>query len=448
MTEARKSEREYTFDRHGEEYRVNFEALAQEMQSKCPVAWNSTYGGHWFAAGNKHVFEIARNSDVLSNDNDVHDERRGYRGISIPPTTSRDARGGFLEMDPPEQRYYRQALNPYLSPAAVERWKPFVQEVTRATLDEVIETGRLDFVDDLANIVPAVLTLAMMGLPIADWPLYADIAHKQVYTKPDDPDMATVRAESRAMFGRLAAAVVEIRETPRPGLIDALVNLSFDGERPTDFDLTGVLSLLIGCGFDTTTALTAHSLEWLAEHPDERERLSRERDSLLDPATEEFLRYYAPAPGDGRTFSKDCEILGTEFREGERLYLSWSMANRDPEVFPEPNKVVLERSGNRHSSFGLGIHRCIGSNMARMTFKQMLTAVLDRMPDYVCDKVGAVHYDTVGVINGMKHLPATFMPGPRTGKGLDETLADLQKICDEQRLAEPVTMRRDAAKIG
>ena len=116
------------------------------------------------------------------------------------------------------------------------------------------------------------------------------------------------------------------------------------------------------------------------------------------------------------------------------------MANRDPRSSPTRNEIDLDRNGNRHSSFGLGIHRCIGSNVARMTFKTMLTAVLDRMPDFVCDPAGAVHYDTVGVINGMKHLPATFTPGPRIGAGLDETIAQMQEVCDEQRLAEPVTV--------
>ena len=140
-------------------------------------------------------------------------------------------------------------------------------------------------------------------------------------------------------------------------------------------------------------------------------------------------------------------IAGQAFKEGERLWLSWAMANRDPSVFPHPNELDLGRQGNRHSSFGLGIHRCIGSNMARMVFKRMLTAVLDRMPDYACDPAGAVHYDTIGVIQGMKHLPATFTPGPRIGAGLAETIAAMQQVVDEQRLAEPVTVRRASAKI-
>ncbi|MFD6103216.1 cytochrome P450, partial [Nocardia salmonicida] len=207
----------------------------------------------------------------------------------------------------------------------------------------------------------------------------------------------------------------------------------------------GMLGLLIGGGFDTTTALTAHALEWLSENPDQRETLSRDRDELLDSATEEFLRYYTPAPGDGRTIAEDCEVVGTEFKEGDRVWLSWAMANRDPAVFDDPNEVILDRRRNRHYSFGLGVHRCIGSNVARTVFKRMLLAVLDRMPDYRCDPETTVHYDTIGVIQGMRHLPATFTPGPRLGLGLDETLVKLQKICDEEQLAAPVTAQRDAS---
>jgi cytochrome P450 len=292
-----------------------------------------------------------------------------------------------------------------------------------------------------------VLTLAMMGLPLKDWPIYCEPAHASVYTPPDSPDMPRVRDQGIEMGMRLYQAIPEIRDNPRPGLIDALIHAKINGETPSDADITGVLSLLIGGGFDTTTALTAHTLEYLSEHADERERLSRSRDTLLDSATEEFLRFYTPAPGDGRTISADCEIAGTSFKEGERLWISWAMANRDPTVFPEPNQIDMERTGNRHTSFGLGIHRCIGSNVARMTFKRMLVAVLDRMPGYVCDPVGAVHYPTIGVIQGMQHLPATFTPGPRLGMPLDETLEVLQRACDEQRLAEPVTKRHQEAEI-
>jgi cytochrome P450 len=242
----------------------------------------------------------------------------------------------------------------------------------------------------------------------------------------------------------MGTAVAAGRVTPRPGLIDALINANINGRAPGDAEIVATLLLLVSGGLDTTTALTAHSLEWLGEHPDQRERLSRERATLLDSATEEFLRFYTPAPGDARTITADCELAGAQFREGDRLWLSWAMANRDPKVFSSPNEIDLSRVGNRHAAFGLGIHRCIGSNVARMTFKAMLTAVLDRMPDYVTDPVATEHYETIGVIQGMRHLPATFTPAKRLGPGLAETIELLQRACDEQRLAEPVA--RGAAK--
>jgi cytochrome P450 len=443
----RRAELNYPFDRHTPEYRERFEAITAEMVSRCPMAWSDSYGGHWVAAGSKEVFDLARRSNI-SSDNDVNGHGTGYTGITIPPAPSNKmVRGGMLEMDDPEHRLYRTPLNAYLSPAAVQRWIPVVDEVVRACLDEKIEDGRIDFVDDLANIVPAVLTLGLLGVPLNEWEIYCEPAHAMVYTPAESPEAQRIAELSIASATNMMRHVADIREVPRPGLIDALVKLRIDGEPAPDHELIGMLMLLIGGGFDTTTALTAHSLEWLSQHPDQRERLSRDRETLLNSATEEFLRYYTPAPGDGRTVAADMEIDGVTLRQGERLWLSWAMANRDPAIFDRPDDVILDRTGNRHFSFGIGVHRCIGSNVARVVFKSMLTAVLARMPDFHCDPAGAVHYQTIGVIQGMRHLPATFTPGPKLGLGLDATLEKLQRICDDQRLAAPITEHKATAII-
>jgi cytochrome P450 len=445
VTDSEHTKNRYHYDRHTPEYRFQFEKITQELHEKCPVAWTDTHGGHWVASSSQAVFELAR-CPYISNDHDVNGERRGYQGITIPAKPI-PLRAGILEMDPPEHRTYRGVLNPYLSPAAVQRWEPFIDEVVRASIDEKIEDGRMDFVDDLANVAPAVITLAMLGIPLKDWPIYSEPTHALVYTPEDSPETPGVIERNQQMAMALLANVSEIRDNPRPGIIDGLLKLRIDGQPAPDMEILGMLTLLIGGGFDTTTALTAHSLEWLGQNPDQRERLRRERDTLLDSATEEFLRFYTPAPGDGRTFSEDVEIDGTQFKEGERLYISWAMANRDPSVFPEPNKIILDRKGNRHFGFGLGIHRCVGSNLGRTVFKAMLNAVLDRIPDYRCDPEGTVHYETIGVIQGMRHLPATFTPGRRLGPGLAETLEKLQKVCEEQELARPITERKAAAQV-
>jgi cytochrome P450 len=437
----------YHYDRNAAEYRSQFKDITEEMHAKCPMAWTETYGGHWVAAGSNEVFELAR-CPAVSNDHDINNERRGYGGISIPKARRVSmVRGGILEMDDPEHRTYRNVLNPYLSPAAVKRWEPFIHDVTRACLDEKIETGSIDFVDDLANVVPAVLTLAMLGIPLKKWNLYSEPVHAAVYTPEHSPDIERVTAMHREMGLDMVNNMLEIRENPRPGIVNGLLQLQIDGEPAPDLEILGNLGLVIGGGFDTTTALTAHSLEWLSENPEERDLLSKNRDTLLDPATEEFLRYFTPAAGDGRTFSDDVELNGNKFKEGERLWISWAMANRDPSVFADPDKVDLDRKGNRHFSFGIGVHRCVGSNVARTVFKSMLTAVLDRMPDYHCDPEGAIHYECIGVIQGMRKLPATFTPGPTVGAGLDETLDKLQRICDEQQLALPITERKEVAVI-
>ncbi len=443
---ARKQNR-YPFDRHAADYRENFLDISHEMQEKCPVAWSDTYNGHWVAASSSAVFELAR-CPYISNDHDVKSQRRGYKGINIPTAERASGiRGGILEMDEPEHKYYRSILNPYLSPAAVARWVPLIDKVIHACIDEKIESGQIDFVDELANVVPAVLTLAMLGIPVERWTIYNEPVHAAVYTPPDSPDAPRVAELHRQLGIDLITNLFEIRANPRPGIINAVANAHFEGDDPDDMELLGILSLVIGGGFDTTTALTAHALEWLSENPEERRRLSDDRDTLLDAATEEFLRYFTPAAGDGRTISKDFEASdGTDFREGERLWLSWAMANRDPEVFDDPDTIHLDRTGNRHFSFGLGVHRCIGSNVARTVFKRMVVAVLDRMPDYRCDPETAVHYDSIGVIQGMRHLPATFTPGPRTHAGLADTLVEVQQMVDEQNLAEPLAVTRAKQK--
>jgi cytochrome P450 len=428
------------FDRHAPDYIDHFEEITHELQAKCPIAWTETYGGHWVTSGYDEVFEIARNATLLSNDFDDDGTRNGYEGISIPQVRQgTGSKAGFLEMDPPEQRDYRAALNPYLSPAAVARWKPMVEDLTRACLDEKIESGRIDFVDHLANIVPAVSTLALLGLPLADWDVYCAPIHANVYTDPSSPEYPKVIELNVAMITRLTESIVAARANPRPGIVEALLEADICGRTVTNEDISGALTLLLGGGFDTTTSLTAHALEWLSVNPAERARLKENLGDLIDSATEEFLRFYTPAPGDGRTVTRDYELSGRKLEEGDRLWLSWAMANRDPSMFPDGDHIRLDRKHNRHTSFGLGLHRCIGSNVARAVFKVMLTEVLGRMPDFVCDPAGAVHYDTIGVINGMKHLPATFTPGTRQGPGLNETIAKWQAIIDEQNLAEPVT---------
>jgi cytochrome P450 len=431
---------EIDFDHHRPDYREKLVEMKDELQQKCPFSWSPHYDGFWLAAGHREVFESARRVEYMSNDHDPEGVRRGYKGIGIPQRSSFQA--GILEMDPPEQREYRQALNAYLSPAAMDRWKPMAADISRACIDEVISTGRIDFVDDFSNIVPAVLTMALLGLPLTEWSFYCEPTHALVSTPTTSPEYPAVIEAQMQSIAKMGESIAEIRESPRPGMIDGLNHSTVGGVPLTVADIVTTVYLLIGGGLDTTTALTANALNWLHDHPEHREALATDP-HLLDTATEEFLRYFTPAQGDARTISQDCEILGQSFKEGERIWLSWAMANRDPSVFPNPDEVVLDRFPNRHTSFGLGVHRCIGSNVARTQFKAMLTEALRRLPDYRCVPEGAVRYETTGIINGWNHLPAVFTPGEPLGPGLEETISKWQDRCDQDGLAERVTKRQN-----
>jgi cytochrome P450 len=325
-------------------------------------------------------------------------------------------------------------LNPYLSPAAVTAWEPLVRAFTHACIDDVIESGRLDFVDDIVNIVPAVLTMAMLGLPLEDWSLYAEPTHAMVYTPPDSPDLPRVQ---EALFGtimRLVGCVAEARVNPRSGIIKALIEADVDGVPLSDEGIVGTVFLVIGGGFDTTTAFTSSVWRYLFEHPEDKARLLSDR-SLLDSGTEEFLRYFSPSQGDARTVTRDCVLAGYAFSEGDRVLTSFAMPNRDPKHFEDPDVVKLDRFPNRHAAFGLGNHRCIGSNIARMQFKTIMWETLQRIPDYEIDYTGVDRYPTIGIINGYKHMPATFAPGERVGPGLAATMAAWQTRLDDEAAA-------------
>jgi cytochrome P450 len=418
---------EVDFDQHTPEYRAGFPEIGHAIREKCPIAWSPNHGGYWVVTGHDQLTAIAKRHDLVSNYKDRDGSRPGFRGISIPSVSAAPA--GFIEMDPPELLEYRRVLNPFLSPAGVTRWAPLIGDITRACIDDIIETGEVDFVDDIANVTPAVLTMALLGLPLADWVIYCEPAHAQVYTPPTSPQYERVIEGTMAMLARLSECVAEIRANPRPGMIKALVEAEINGEPLPDDGIVGTVMLLIGGGFDTTTSLLASSLNWLDGRPAERQRLLEE-EGLIDTATEEFVRYFTPAQGGGRTITQDCEIAGHELQALDRVFLSYALCNHDPSVFPDPDEIILDRWPNRHAAFGMGVHRCIGSNLARAGFKMMLTQILERMPDYQVRPEGVVRYENIGVINGYQHVPATFTPGHRQGSPLAEALPAWQARID------------------
>jgi cytochrome P450 len=161
----------------------------------------------------------------------------------------------------------------------------------------------------------------------------------------------------------------------------------------------------------------ASGLRWLAQHPEERERLRRDPE-LLPHAREEMLRYFTPTQGLARTVTRDTEVAGVPLSLGDRVFMSFAAANRDPAVFERPDEMILDRMPNPHTTFGLGVHRCLGSHIAQVELDVVFSEVLRRIPDYVVDEGESKRYATVGIVNGWERMPFTFTPGRREGSSV------------------------------
>jgi cytochrome P450 len=418
------------FDHHSPAYRERGMAIAAEARAQCPVAWTDAHGGYWFVTSLDAASAIQKRPDLFSAHRELGNPDSVYKGISIPYVNS-DYGGGFLEMDPPVQLEYRRILNPFLSPSAVLRWDEMARVFTNACIDDIIERGHGDFVEEITNVVPAVLTMAMIGMPLADWVVFNEPAHKTIYTPPDSPERPAVDAMSRQMAAKVFEYINEFRATPspRPGMLQALMEAEIGGAPLPDIHILGTVMLVIGGGFDTTTALTSNSWKWLAEHPEAKAQLLADPE-LWTTATEEFVRFFSPSQGTARNVTEDCEIAGIQFSRGDRVLCSFSMPNRDPAHFEDPDTIKLDRFPNRHAAFGLGNHRCIGSNLARMQFKAIMQESLRRIPEYAIDHDGLQRYESVGTINGNKNMPMTFPAGVRQGPGLEATLETWQARLD------------------
>jgi cytochrome P450 len=402
------------FDHHDRAWHTDRVEHWAELRD-CPVAFNERYGGFWVVSGHEEVATVSRDADTYSSRH-LREPEDGitYLGIAGIPRGKAIPTSGIAEVEGPTHTALRRALNPFLVPSAVADLEPLMRAATTWFIDERIETGSIDLVLDLANPVPAMLTMALVGLPLDDWKPYADLFHGTIAYRPGQPEFDRAVAGVPGMLARLSAVVADRRQRPGEDMLSALVQTQVEGRALTDAELQSVLWNLIGGGLDTTTSLTSLALHHLDAHPDLRSRLAGDP-GLIDRATEEFLRYFSVNETLTRTVTRDTELGGQRLGRGDHLMLSWLSANRDASVFERPDEVVLDRAPNPHLAFGVGPHRCIGMHLARTMFKVLLTEVLARMPDYAVDRAATRFYAGNPELNGVVTMPATFTPGPRVG---------------------------------
>ena len=403
------------FDHHSDEFNLNELEINAKLRRRCPVAWNENYGGFWFVTSYDAVAQTARDGDTFAHKYEPNAaDGVDYQGEMGVPRPEGQPALGLGEVDGPYHQALRRALTPFFSPGAVQKMRPFMEQSVHWFLDQRIGDGHMDLVLDYASPVPAILTMRLMGLPYDNWHLYANLFHSIMAVSQDSDEYANAIAEVPAMMDGLLQVAAARRADPQDDLTSFLVQFEFDGKRLDDAQLVDILWNLIGGGVDTATSLTALSLLHLGTHPALRQQLI-DRPELYRTAADEFLRYCSVNQQLSRTVTRDVVLGGQQLRRNDRVIISWLAANHDEQEFDRPGEVVLDRAPNHHVAFGLGPHRCIGAQLARVMFEVMVKAVLDRIPDYRVDAAGVYEYLGNPSMTGLGKLPVTFTPGEARG---------------------------------
>src|SRR6201987_1698765 len=341
-----------------------------ELRQKCPIAPPERFMGVYLPTRYEDVRAIAYDTEHFSSHRVVVRE-------SLPP----DGGAPPITTDPPKHQGAKAVLLPAFTPEAIERHAPKTREICRELVDGIAGKPACDAAVDYAQEIPVRLMGHMLGIPVEDGDRFRGWIHDLLELGITD-DVVTQRATDE-MTEYFRAQAAKRRERASDDIISYLLAARINGNPLSDNHFFGSLRLLLVAGIDTTWSAIGASLWHLGAHDEDRVRLAREP-RLLSTAVEELLRAYAPVTM-AREIVEDAEIGGTTFRKGEMVLLAFPAANRDPDMFEDADRVVIDRTENRHVAFGVGIHRCIGSNLARMEITVALSEWLTRIPEFHLD---------------------------------------------------------------
>lgn len=387
-----------------------------DLREHRPISWHRPAEGRLIEDPNDQGFwAVVRHADLVEVTR-RHDDFISGEGIVFDsvPAELLDAAQGFIAMDPPRHTQVRRLLVSAFTPKQMKRIEDNVVANARRIVDDVAAKGEIDFVRDVAMLVPMHNIFDMMGVPEEHRLTLAKMSETIGSYRDlpgNDPEEAVrVLTESLIGFQVIANEIVsERRANPRDDLISALVEAEVDGERLSDEDINSFFSLLMVAGNDTTRQSTAHGLQALTDFPEQRAWLMADLDGRMPSAVEEIVRWATPIMTFRRTAARDCELGGQQITAGDKVILFYASANWDTEVFDHPEQLDLARTPNKHLAFGGGgIHHCLGNQLARRqlaaTFKELLT----RLPDIA--STGHTVYGAGNFFHTVSSMPATFTP--------------------------------------
>jgi cytochrome P450 len=361
------------------------------LRTTCPIAHTERYRGVYFPSRYEDVRAIANDTERFSSRRIVVRATPPPR-IPAPPITS----------DPPAHRPAKNVLLPVFTPDAIKRLEPHTRAICNKLIDRLAGAGGCDAAVDYAQEIPARVIAHMLGLPDDEGDRFRTWIHWALEVGITEP--AVLMRAIGEMTKYFVAEVEKRRAAPTDDLISYLTAATIDGKPLTEDHLIGTLRLLLIAGIDTTWSAIGACLWHLAQHAEDRRRLVAEPE-LIPTAVEEFLRAYAPVTM-AREVVKDTTINGCTLKSGEMVLLSFPAANRDPAVFPDADRVLIDRAENRHAAFGLGIHRCIGSNLARMEISVALQEWLRRIPEFTLADAAVAWSE--GTVRGPRKVPVRF----------------------------------------
>jgi cytochrome P450 len=377
------------------------ERAVEELSAKCPITHSDAMGGFWLINQYDAVRQVSLDWESFSN------SPRKYLTTVAPPS-NRPAMPP-LDIDPPKQRIYRQILNPYLTPKWISRFEAGIRAMVTELIDDFIEDGCCDLAEQFARPFPGrMLYRFLFGIDDGEVARVQRWTYQMTFER-GNPD----NVEVQTMWNNWCYELVNTRRESehQEDIIDGLLHATIAGVPLTDEEIVGCLQILILGGFSTTTDSMLNTMLRLANDKALQSFLRSNPDQIAT-SLDEFFRIDSPVSGLPRMCTRDTVVNGQKVRAGERVFMFYHAANRDPEEFDKPNELILDRERNRHLAFGMGNHRCVGSNVARMNLRIAIEELLSRLGEFALTSGETAVYRPTGTW-GPTRLPLTFTPSLR-----------------------------------